>query len=511
MFKSVGANWVVTLVTILVTYVLTPWTISRLGAGPYGLWLVITSLVSYLTLIRGGLPSASVRYLAEQVAADDQSRIDAAIASCMTLYFWLSAVAFLVGAGMFVFFEATYNDDPTLLFAARWAFVFAAVEASFGFMAHVPYAVLEAHDEFVTRNWIRLASVALRVVLTFGLLAVRPDLIALGVTLTVCTFFELFFGIWLVKRRFPKTRFGFRGWDSDLARKMVRYGAYVMLLSVGGRLAFKSDALVIGHFGSPEDVSIYSVANSLVLYLMEFLVAIAIVVAPKSTRLRNTGQTEELQKLFLQWTKISASLSQIVGLFLLFLGPAFLTWWINPEFGARGGAALQVLVLSFLFFLPIRGVGIPILMGVGNIAVPSMAFLALGVINVGLSILLVPRLGLLGAALGTAIPNVLFSGAVVFIVCRETGVAVGRFIEYTAVRVVIGSLPLAAYLAVCAWVLNVQGFFGLLFSGLGYLALAALVWLGFVFRGDEYTDVFSSRIGRKVLARLPARLRPGSA
>jgi len=44
MLRNVGSNWVVALVTVAVTYVLTPFVVHYLGADGYGTWVVITTV-----------------------------------------------------------------------------------------------------------------------------------------------------------------------------------------------------------------------------------------------------------------------------------------------------------------------------------------------------------------------------------------------------------------------------------------------------------------------------------
>ena len=87
-------------------------------------------------------------------------------------------------------------------------------------------------------------------------------------------------------------------------------------------------------------------------------------------------------------------------LFLLLLGPRFIAWWIDPSFEAPAGRVLQVLMLSYLIFLPVRGVALPILMGIGKPRLPAIAFLITGIVNLVLSMLLVRPFGLAGVALG---------------------------------------------------------------------------------------------------------------
>src|SRR6267143_4396452 len=103
-FKNVGSNWLVTVVTVAVTYLLTPFVLHRLGVQAYGTWALITSLTGYLGLLALGVPMASVRYLAQHVAEGDTKKTNAVIGSCLGLYLLVGVGALLVGAGLFAFF-----------------------------------------------------------------------------------------------------------------------------------------------------------------------------------------------------------------------------------------------------------------------------------------------------------------------------------------------------------------------------------------------------------------------
>ena len=83
--RNVGSNWVLTLVGIAVTYVLTPFVIATLGTEGYGTWTLITSMTGYISLLALGVPMACVRYLAEHVAEGDTKQMNETIGSCAGL------------------------------------------------------------------------------------------------------------------------------------------------------------------------------------------------------------------------------------------------------------------------------------------------------------------------------------------------------------------------------------------------------------------------------------------
>jgi len=53
--RNVASTWMVTLVTIATTYILTPFVIHTLGTDGYGTWTLIASLTAYISLLALGV------------------------------------------------------------------------------------------------------------------------------------------------------------------------------------------------------------------------------------------------------------------------------------------------------------------------------------------------------------------------------------------------------------------------------------------------------------------------
>jgi len=487
--KNVGSNWLVTVVTVVAVYFLTPFTIHKLGDDGYGTWNLINSITGYLGLLVLGVPMASVRYFAQHVAKGDTRALNEAVGSCTALYLLLGGVALVVGAGLYVFFMRAYDIPVALLGDARWAFGLTVLFVALGFVGLLPNGILAAHDDFVPRNIVRLWGVLLRIVLTFGLLALRASITLLALVQLACMLFDFALCWLLVRRRYPATRVRLADFDWKMTRAIFAFSIYVLVLNAGARLSFETDSLVIGAYLDVGHIPFFTVANSFIIYLMEFVVAIAAVVMPTATRLQTQGKAGELREIFLKWSKIALSLTLAAGLFLIVLGPRFIAWWVDPTFERPAGDVLQILMVSYLIFLPVRGVALPILMGLGKAGLSTIGFLVAGVLNLGLSILLVRPLGLAGVALGTAIPNVLFAGAVFLQACRELDVPVGRFLRYVVPRAVLGALPVVALLLWFKLHLDVRGVTALAAAGVATVLVFTVTWVFFVYRNDPYVDV----------------------
>lgn len=494
MLRNVGSNWVVTVAAIAATYVLTPFIITTLGPEGYGTWTLITSMTGYISLLVLGVPMACVRYLAQHVAEGNVRMINQTIGSCAVLYLLIGAAAVLIGAVLMVLF-GIYEIPAVFQMEANLAFGIMVLQVSAGFIGFLPEGILFAHHDFVARNLVRIAGVLLRFSLTIGLLTFSASLIALAVVQVLCLAFDFGVSLFLIRRRYPEVRVRLGDFDRAMVRRIFSFSVFVLVLSAGARLSFETDALVIGAFLGVGTIPFYTVANSLVVYLMDFIIAIAAVVSPMATKLNTEGKLDQLREIFLTWSKVALSVSVMATAFFCILGPRFIGWWIDSSFERPSGQVLQILMVSCLPFLPIRGVALPILMGLGKPRAATLLFLAAGVLNLVLSVLLVKPFGLAGVAYGTAIPNVLFALAVLVVACRELGLAVSEYLKYVVPRAAVGALPITALLLWFKIGLDVQTITGLIASGCAMTVLFGLTWIFFVFRDDPYIDL-RSHLGR---------------
>lgn len=494
MLKHIGSNWTQNLLQIGVMMVLTPFMIGALGGDDFGIWLAIGALTGYLQLLVLGVPMASVRHIAEGAARGDTAAANRAVATSQALCLSLGVVALGVGAllypaftrGIVARWEGLTADG---LRDARLAYWLVVLQVASGFVMRLPYAVYDAYEEFPARNAIMNAGLFLRLALVVGLLSWRAEVSTLAIVLLVQQALEYFAALVLFRRKHPEVRFGLAGYERAMVTSIFGFSVYATLLNFGTQLAYRTDALVVGGFLDGTAVTDYDVGNKFFDPLTSFLLGIGMVVMPVATRFQGSGRMEELRAVFLRWSKISFSIVLMVGLYLIVLGPEFLGWWIEPRYEQASGPVLQVLMASFLAYLPVRAVAVPVLLGLGAPRKPAIGILVMGAINLAISIALVRPLGILGVAIGTAIPNVVFALWMLRLACEQLQTSMRGYLAYVGTRAAIGSLPALGLLLGAKYGLEVQGLIPLLLSGIAFVAVFALTWIVYVYRGDPYVDL----------------------
>jgi O-antigen/teichoic acid export membrane protein len=227
---------------------------------------------------------------------------------------------------------------------------------------------------------------------------------------------------------------------------------------------------------------------------MGFILGIAGVVMPTATSFSATGRMDELAEIFLKWSRIAYVIAALAAGYLLVFGPDFVRWWMGPAFEVPSGRVVRVLVVGYLFFLPVRGVASPLLMGLGRPGATAMAFLGMGLLNVGLSLVLVKPLGIVGVAIGTLVPCLLFAVVLALVACRALRIPFHRYAGYVFGRPTLGVLPAVLVLVglkhrmgpLPGGTASAAGLIPLCTAGGAMAVVFLLGWVLLVYPGDPY-------------------------
>jgi len=488
LLKGIATSWTAAVLTIVFTYVLTPYTQRCLGQDNYGVWLLITSFTGYLSLLALGIPMTSVRHLAVRAGQDRAAELNSGITLFLGVNAALAALVMLTGAIALPLFQKLYPLPEPVQQQANLAFVLVLVQIGSAFLSILPSSVLQAHEKYVHAHSITILALLTRAVVNLVGLYLTSSILVMALTQLAGTLCEFLAGWIMVRRQVPWSRFrlGWPVWSE--VRPVLSFSVYVLVLSLGIQLSFQTDALIIGRVLGVSSVPYYSVPNSLMVSVMGLILSIAAVVMPTATRLQTKGEHEQIRILLLKWTKVAFILILTVTLYLVVFGPAFLGRWMGPDYEQQSGGVLQILMLASLIFLPVRGVALPLLMGLGRPRTVTLSFLACAVANVILSLILIRPLGLVGEALGTALPNIAFAGIAVTLACRAAGLPLGSLFAYVAPGPLLASLPALAFLYVLQRNFAIDTYFELFLTG-GVMCLIQGAALLVALRRDAHINL----------------------
>lgn len=203
-------------------------------------------------------------------------------------------------------------------------------------------------------------------------------------------------GIWLAWRKVASSV----DWDSDLAKQMVSYGVRTQLSNVVESLNLRLDQLVMSLFLAPASLGLYVVALSFSKLLRPVSHAIAIVALPAVARSERAQAVRQLGILFR--SNLLVSLLLCGGLVIIL--PPLLPLLVGQAY-VEAVVPAQVLALSAVF-VGMNDVLSEALRGLDRPGVPAVGQGISLVLTVILLWVLLPLMGVLGAALTSLVAYV---------------------------------------------------------------------------------------------------------
>jgi O-antigen/teichoic acid export membrane protein len=175
-------------------------------------------------------------------------------------------------------------------------------------------------------------------------------------------------------------------------------------------LNVNADILLLGAIVGSEAAGIYKVATRGADLVMYSAFVINVPLAPIIAKLHAAGDRERLRRAIRLSTRVAALIALPVATGLVFFGDRFLA--LFGEGFQRGRSALAILSISQLVNAATGPVG-SIMVMTGHETRTAIAVTIGAFTNIALNLILIPRYGILGAAVATTTSMMLWNGMLV--------------------------------------------------------------------------------------------------
>lgn len=182
------------------------------------------------------------------------------------------------------------------------------------------------------------------------------------------------------------------------------------------------DVIMISKNLSAEDNAVYSIAFKFAAFSAFGLVILNSVMVPLIAKhFKNKSEHNELRNLIKPGVRKAFLVSTVISLVLIYIGEDILAFFgKDTENYQRGYTSMIILIIGQLFNVMVGSVGYILTMAkLEKLAMYSIAA-SIG-INIILNYILLPRLGIEGAAMSTAIAMIAWNGLMLIFVKKKTG------------------------------------------------------------------------------------------
>lgn len=363
-----------------------PLIVGTIGTEGYGLWSQILAYVTFLAfLVCWNLHLPLIRFIAA-----DRSAAPRVYTTILLLEMGLTAAGALLLLPFSGPASALVLGDASL---GRHLMI-GLVLVFFNNIRLVNINVYRAYDRFVTRSAVELAAQTIDLGITIAVLAITHDLFSALVGMTIWGAVVASFTTWHAGRLT-----GFGKPSAATARAAMRYSFPLLPSLLSFWVLDRSDRFFVGRFLGAKAVGIYSASYALGSLVLHAQMPFQMTLFPKVAQLWDADRATAKRYIELS-NKFFLTLAIPFTAACSIVGPALLRKLGNEEIASRA-ALLTVLVASGITMYGVTVMQTQILHGARKTGVLGVTSVLAAIVNVALNIVLLPRVGVAGAAIAT--------------------------------------------------------------------------------------------------------------
>lgn len=403
---GVAISYITLAFNIVVGMVYTPFMISKLGDGLYGIYSLANSLISFVALLDLGFGQTLVRYISQARVTGNREEEHKLNGFFLKLYFFISLIALIIGISVIYVYPVvaanTFSSDETYLF--RIVFSILLVNVVISFPMSVFSATLNAYEQFFPLKLTNFIMAVVKYVSMFLLLLFGYKLIAITVVSFICSLaMQCFYLIYSVKK--IGIKFDFSKIQTNLTAEIVHFSFFIFLNLIIDFLYSNTDKLILGAVSGTIAVSVYSIGIYFTTYFSELSSAMSGVFMPRIMALYKDNNKKEISNLFNRVGRLQMALLFLVLGGYICLGKEFIQLWVGLSY--RDSYTIGLLIMLPSIVPLTQNVGITIIRAMNIHKYRSYMYIAIAILNVVISIPLAIRYGGIGSAIGTCIATIL--------------------------------------------------------------------------------------------------------
>lgn len=392
---------------ILSGFYVMPLMIKTFGDALFGIWLLVGSFLGFSAVLDLGLPSAVSRFISQAIGkgGENQSKETKFITATAFYIFIVISIMSMFIIAIAIIFAPAFLKDSSQITLFRELLLILCINNLFVYPTSIFEGILVAHLRFDLVNSRRIFFTVLKVALTIIFVKNNYNLIVIAWSITICNILENLTRLYFAYRLDPNISISIKDFNFEKVKKLFGYSIFTFIAKIADTLRFQINSLIITIFTNIALVTPFRVASRLVEYFIQFIGEIAGVFSPYFSQEEGKNNHAGIKEKFLFLTKIMTYIATFAGLMLLLYGKDFITRWVGPQYKISYNI-LVIIVIPITFAL-IQSSIFPLLYGISKHHFVAYTNIGEGLMNLVLSIILVKRFGIIGVALGTAIPLII--------------------------------------------------------------------------------------------------------
>lgn len=387
--KDVG--WIATasLLTGLIGIFLLPIITKILGAHAYGIWSQVGVTIGLVSVISGlGLGSSIIRFLA---AEKDKKNIQEIFYSTIASVFFVSLIAsFLLILFSNSIASSLFDGATNIVMIIAFIIPISCINAIY-------LAFFKAFRQMKTFSIFTFVKSCITLGLVFYMVLSGYGIFGAVISLLICEIIIFFIVFSLIT-----PRIGIKLPHFSEIKPLLYYALPLVPTNLVWWIVASSDRYIIAYFLGVTSVGFYSAGYGLGIITQKFILPIEIALTPTLSKLYDEGRIDDV-KIYLRYSLKYFLMLGIPSFFgLSVLSKQILSILTTPEIALNAYLVTPIVVLGAILWGSYAVIYMPILLA-KKTSILGVVWGIAAFVNLSLNIIIVPYIGILGAAITTLI------------------------------------------------------------------------------------------------------------
>lgn len=418
---KVGAilSYVVIALDIIIGIAYTPFLTKMLGQSEYGLYSLVASIISYITVLDLGFGNAIIIYTARYRVNGKTEEENKLHGMFFIIYIIIGIIATFVGVILCFNINKLFSDTTSMseLEIAKKLMIILTLNLGITFSFTIFNDIIIAYEKFIFNKAVKMLRIVLLPMLMIPLLLLGYKSVALVIVTTLVNVLIVIINTTYCFKKL-KIKLNLKGFNLKLLKEIFTYSFFIFLNIIIDKINWSADQLILGKIVGTSAVAVYAIASQLNTAYISFATAISSVLLPKVTKMEEKKANDrEFTEIFIKTGRIQFIIMGLIITGFLIFGRKFINLWVGPEYA-------DSYIITCLLIIPItidliQNIGLSILQAKNLYKYATMVIFIITIFNIIISIPLAKLYGGIGAAVGTAIALILGKGIVLNILYKK--------------------------------------------------------------------------------------------
>ena len=385
------------------SFILTPFMLSVWSQQIFGVYQLSMTVAGYFMLLDMGLHNAIVKFMSEFRFRNEKDKENLFCGFLIYFYGLLSLLIAVIGLTLINYFPNIFANSLTEneIDLAVKLFIIMLLNTTLNLFFNTFIGIANAYEKFKLIRYREITKILLRFILILYLLKLNYTPFAIIITDTILNLtynlsitYIVFFDI--------KIRPKIKGLTLGFIKKIFNYTFFLFINVLAFQLFWMIGNLVLGITTSSSVVAVYSIGMLVNSYFQSFSAVIQGVLMPGVSKMVEMKSTNDaLLNESVKIGRITLIMLLLPTFGFIFLGKKFIILWAGDNYVTSYYITMIIIIPQIFSF--IQSVPANVMLIKEKHKLRALILVCISFINIGLTIILVKKYGVIGAAISTSI------------------------------------------------------------------------------------------------------------